>query len=539
MATDSNDIATDSASRNLIVDEASFEEQFLRCQVCREKFDREERTPKSLPCNHTFCQPCLKQVFDHSQPSSRRERSTWGDENRDGTLKCPTCRVEIYLSRSEIKKLPSDHRVIQMIDFLSQAVSKSQNSCSKHERQPINFFCKTCLVPVCRDCTVLDHKEQQGHVIVDVTDALTESSEEFNTVENKSRQLLDKMKQRADGLGNGLKRLDMLERQIKNEIKDTFIEYRLLLERRQDSQINCLKEMIKAQKDKMTKTFDDLNDKGTELQKLYDSFKQARTTNDVRQLFTINEKVKQKEESFKSEADAKDNALFVSYKFDVESEGVFLAEMSGLGEVTPYEDPGLSEPVPHHQLILFDMEEQQEQERRTARDMPLDCTYSGLPSGLTDLSVEDESLNQPEDEEGFTYHPYLDATRLTRLIESEYPHFNEGDSSEESPTDSQERRGRRSESYANFLSRDAPSELRSRNRRSRRPARETALPQGLLAPHAPSRDDSRSGASRGSRSSSTGSGNGTGSRSSSSRIPDFTTTLQLLQARVTQDESRS
>lgn len=53
---------SDGGKRNLVVDEAAFEEQFLRCHICRDKFDQEDKAPKSLPCNHTFCQTCLKQV---------------------------------------------------------------------------------------------------------------------------------------------------------------------------------------------------------------------------------------------------------------------------------------------------------------------------------------------------------------------------------------------------------------------------------------------------------------------------------------------
>lgn len=59
MATGGDD---DANKRNLVVDEAAFEEQFLRCHICHEKFDQTEKAPKSLPCNHTFCLPCLKQV---------------------------------------------------------------------------------------------------------------------------------------------------------------------------------------------------------------------------------------------------------------------------------------------------------------------------------------------------------------------------------------------------------------------------------------------------------------------------------------------
>lgn len=64
MATGGDD--SDANKRNLVVDEAAFEEQFLRCHICREKFDQNDKPPKSLPCNHTFCLPCLKQVLCQS-----------------------------------------------------------------------------------------------------------------------------------------------------------------------------------------------------------------------------------------------------------------------------------------------------------------------------------------------------------------------------------------------------------------------------------------------------------------------------------------
>ncbi|KAK3099304.1 hypothetical protein FSP39_002383 [Pinctada imbricata] len=362
MATASED-ATDSAKRSLIVDEAAFEEQFLRCHICHEKFNQEDRHPKSLPCNHTFCLPCLKQVFDHNQQNSRTRRqvSTWLDETLEGVLKCPECRVEIFLSRSEISALPSDHRVIQMMDFLSQVSAKSQNVCSKHENQPLNFFCKKCLVPVCRDCTVLDHKEGQGHNIVDVKEALTENSEDFNKIEQKSKELLDKMRGRTDSLANGSKQLDLLERQLRGNIKDTFIEFRLLLERRQEALMKILRETIKDQKSAINTRFVDVATQGSQLQKLYDEFTKARASNDLRKMFTIQLEIKEKETEYTCTAEANDDELFVASRFNVPNECQFLSEMSGLGEVTTEQDLGLKSPVPPHQLVLLDSLENRQQ----------------------------------------------------------------------------------------------------------------------------------------------------------------------------------
>ena len=437
--------------RSLIVDETSFEEQFLRCQVCRDKYDIEERPAKSLPCNHSFCLPCLKQVFDHSQPAARRTL-LWGDETLDGTLKCPQCRVEIYLSRGEIKKLPNDHRVIQMIDFLSQVVVKSKNVCPKHESQPLNFFCKKCMVPVCRDCTVLDHKEQQGHNIVDVTDALSESSDEFNEVENKSKQILDRMKTRSEALANASKRLDLLERKLRVQIKDNFIEYRLLLERRQDALTKMLQQQIKEQKNKINTRFYGVTENVSELGKMYESFVLARSSNDIKNLFTLHDKMKEKEEDFSQSANTDDDdELFVASGFEVPNEGAFLSEMSMLGEICSNQDLQLKQPVPAHQLYIFDLEERQERVRQFQRtaclfdcdDYPISQANDYPISQANDYSQQlADSPEEPESDlldsdaiEAITQR-IMDRRSTHELLESEH--------TEHCPRPMQSRRGRNS-----------------------------------------------------------------------------------------------
>ncbi|XP_060084085.1 tripartite motif-containing protein 2-like [Ylistrum balloti] len=392
----------DSTKRSLIVDEAAFEEQFLRCHICNERFDQAERHPKSLPCNHTFCLPCLKQVFDHNQQNQRRSVA-WLDENFEGVLKCPECRVEIFLSRSEVDALPRDHRVIQMMDFLSTVQAKSQNVCSKHENQPLNFFCKDCLIPVCRDCTVLDHKEQQGHNIVDVSEALNESSTDFDVIEKKSKDLLSKMKGRTDSLANASKQLDLQERQLKSSIKDTFIEYRLLLERRQEALIRILRESVQEQKQKINTRFVDICTQGSDLQKLYDTFKTARGCNDIRQLFTVQQQMKEKETEFTCTAEANDDEIFIGCKFNNPSELGFLSEMSGLGEVVTEQNFDLKNPVPAHQLVLLDswerptyysgeddatevVENEEEEETPTSREAPSRDSSSRAPSSRANTS---------------------------------------------------------------------------------------------------------------------------------------------------------
>ncbi|XP_034251505.1 uncharacterized protein LOC117651533 [Thrips palmi] len=45
----------------------------LRCNICLERFDNGERLPKCLPCGHTECLKCLKELTNLRCPECRRE----------------------------------------------------------------------------------------------------------------------------------------------------------------------------------------------------------------------------------------------------------------------------------------------------------------------------------------------------------------------------------------------------------------------------------------------------------------------------------
>lgn len=65
----------------------------LECPVCFEKLDA---TAKVLPCQHTFCKPCLQRIL-----KSQKE------------LRCPECRTLVLGS---IEQLPSNLLLIRLLD---------------------------------------------------------------------------------------------------------------------------------------------------------------------------------------------------------------------------------------------------------------------------------------------------------------------------------------------------------------------------------------------------------------------------------------
>ncbi|CAH1257092.1 TRIM56 [Branchiostoma lanceolatum] len=183
---------------------------FLECQICLQSF----RTPKILPCLHTFCKECLAEYT--------KAHSVDGDQ-----IECPTCRSKSPLPGGTVDglkdnffvenlkdtvnlhrtlhsedhdivcsnpycdskglatsrclncdellcgecvaahlriKVTRDHTVLGLDELRGegQALSLRQgegHTCGEHPDEVIKFYCETCQVPMCRDCALLKHRE--------------------------------------------------------------------------------------------------------------------------------------------------------------------------------------------------------------------------------------------------------------------------------------------------------------------------------------------------------------------------------------------
>ena len=78
-------------------------DEFLTCQICFETYTR----PKSLTCQHTFCQKCL----DDYLPAN------------SATVTCPTCRCIQPLSEDGINGLKDNFFISSMADMLKTVSS--------------------------------------------------------------------------------------------------------------------------------------------------------------------------------------------------------------------------------------------------------------------------------------------------------------------------------------------------------------------------------------------------------------------------------
>ncbi|XP_066265159.1 E3 ubiquitin-protein ligase TRIM45-like [Branchiostoma lanceolatum] len=184
---------------------------FLECPICLEPL----KDPKILPCLHTFCEGCLKKFVAQDKVKNKFQCPTCRTETvlpkggvasfksnffvqslsdtvqahkslvskEDDKVQCDNCEEEganhgcvpceeffcdECICAHRRGKRTRSHEVIGAADLKEQLItktgslkSKSLPICPKHDDEKMKFYCETCKHPICRDCTVLQHKNHQ------------------------------------------------------------------------------------------------------------------------------------------------------------------------------------------------------------------------------------------------------------------------------------------------------------------------------------------------------------------------------------------
>ena len=180
------------------------DEGLLECNICL----FEIKQPKALPCLHTYCLECLqkyvkkeggtqikcpvcnekstlpqggvKDLKTNFLINKLKERKSVYDKlhtpkipctncekpHSEAISRCLECRDFLCvkcLDAHGLMRWSKGHKVCSLEEARSGKVDifdttqQNEETCDKHKGQILWFFCKTCWVPVCRDCTVIDH----------------------------------------------------------------------------------------------------------------------------------------------------------------------------------------------------------------------------------------------------------------------------------------------------------------------------------------------------------------------------------------------
>lgn len=262
------------------------------CQKCDEAFIN----PKVLSCLHVFCETCLQQL----EADNKEE----DDESRD-VITCPDCSQETRLDGKGVQRLIPDFVVCNMMDMV--AIEKRQISCTSckakekavarcsdcanflcpncvtahqymrcfenhkvvsfdeiknsgnsltihkplfcqiHAGESMKYYCNTCLVPICNECIVTEHK-QPDHVYERVADCEKKQIDEIHTLIAESKCKIRFCEEASAGLENSLSELQLQHDNAKGLINETFQTYKTMLEKNRDEMLNKLADINSSQR---------------------------------------------------------------------------------------------------------------------------------------------------------------------------------------------------------------------------------------------------------------------------------------------------
>ena len=246
-------------------------EELLTCSLCLELF----REPKTLTCLHSFCKECLNEM-------------TKAADHEHDSLPCPLCRDETAIPKNGVEGLPTNffiknllevaelkskndsllcsncedglkatvrctecdeffcqkcidahnrlrayqnHKVVELTKLMSSPTAKEFHpnvKCAEHSLV-CNFYCRTCTVLICRDCTVVDHPAP--HSVANLRDVAKQYRERSEDAMKKAekhitnvRQLQRSCVERKEKLKSSVDMITAKLKENKEHIMNHFIQ---------------------------------------------------------------------------------------------------------------------------------------------------------------------------------------------------------------------------------------------------------------------------------------------------------------------------
>ena len=145
----------------------------LTCALCLDVYNHDDKLPKVIPCQHSFCCTCLSGLLQ---------------VNRGYTVPCPICRETFRVPNAarfdsqNLVQFPTNLALKNLIDVLKDeeeaAAKASKRLCSKHVAHEIVMVCKSCRVDVCAVCVKTGG--HFDHALEDLNTAYEELENEIN-----------------------------------------------------------------------------------------------------------------------------------------------------------------------------------------------------------------------------------------------------------------------------------------------------------------------------------------------------------------------
>ncbi|XP_078541636.1 E3 ubiquitin-protein ligase TRIM56-like [Lissotriton helveticus] len=281
------------------------QKDFLSCGICSDLY----KTPKLLPCVHSYCQACLKLlvrdgsllcpqcslVVEAKDGTSRLKTNTFLSSlvdlfqskiNNPEMSSCSSCQKAVspayhclncngFLCHACANSVESscvtlDHKVVDLGEFLSgshdvEARQCQQQFCKDHQQEPLTFYCDTCKMVLCKKCHLLAHPQ---HPVVTTAEAVLKNKPEVTAmiegleshikgIAEREEQLdndFEIVQKTAAGIDQGINEyVNKLTSLLLQRKEATLMELDLLLKERRQQHLS-MKQELKGQKEMEERT---------------------------------------------------------------------------------------------------------------------------------------------------------------------------------------------------------------------------------------------------------------------------------------------
>ncbi|XP_025098763.1 uncharacterized protein LOC112566674 isoform X6 [Pomacea canaliculata] len=135
------------------------------CSVCLEPY--KGRNPKLLPCFHTFCLPCLKDLEVHHMASADSKGCEEEGSKKPLTFSCPTCRADVTVPSGGVTQFQSN--------FYLNLETLTCDVCG--EGKEAKYICSDCGQNMCAKCQRYHDKFTSNHQVQLLASHFQHSSE--------------------------------------------------------------------------------------------------------------------------------------------------------------------------------------------------------------------------------------------------------------------------------------------------------------------------------------------------------------------------
>lgn len=313
---------------------------FTKCSICFEDF----KSPKCLPCSHSFCHECLKNHIESSCLSKQSpvgfscplcrdfipaenilaKLKDWANDfptndrlgnisqasqgnlcdgcQRDGEEEeakqfCLMCKEKLcgmcvkYHRRLVVTK---DHEVLSMDELKkSPIVMETRKSCYTHAEEIIRYYCQDHSIPCCTVCICTGHRK------CDNIETVTETAERLRTKEHyKLFVAMGELEKEMTDIKNKLEKniadIEETSDNLSEEAEALYTKLQKHIEKIKNEYLRKLSEKSKECRGKLQENSDSLGDKFAYLKRCKKSFNSMKEERDdaqfVREFYEISEK---------------------------------------------------------------------------------------------------------------------------------------------------------------------------------------------------------------------------------------------------------